>query len=121
MAQFGLHPARPPAEVVLVKDADRGVFHRSREQAGLRYVSPSLMAADLDQPDAFEAALALDGRARSAVARIARVRQPTLRLTAAAAAHSAADSAATGKSPSSGTASSETNRAAPAAPTRSQA
>ena len=58
VAEFGLHLARPPAEVILIKGADRGVFHRSREQAGLRYVSPSLMAADLGEPDAFEAALA---------------------------------------------------------------
>lgn len=57
VTQFGLHPVGRPAEIVLVKNADRGVFHRSREDAGLRYVSPSLMAADLDEPGAFEAAL----------------------------------------------------------------
>jgi hypothetical protein len=57
VAQFDLRPASVTAEIVLIKDADRAVFHRSREEAGLRYVSPSLMAADLDDPAAFEAAL----------------------------------------------------------------
>ena len=57
LAQFGLHPVDAQADVLLVKPADRSVFHRSREQGGLRYVSPSLMAADLDDTDAFETAL----------------------------------------------------------------
>jgi hypothetical protein len=57
VAQFGLHPARDETNVILVKPADRSVFQRSREAAGLRYVSPSLMAADLGNGDTFEAAL----------------------------------------------------------------
>jgi hypothetical protein len=57
VSQFGLRPAAGRADVVLVKPLDRSVFHRSREQEGLRYVSPSLMAADLDDANAFEVAL----------------------------------------------------------------
>jgi hypothetical protein len=57
VAQFGLHPASDAADVMMVKPADRSVFQRSREDRGLRYVSPSLMAADLASGDAFEAAL----------------------------------------------------------------
>ncbi len=57
VAQFGLHPAGDAADVIMVKSADHSVFQRSREYRGLRYVSPSLMAADLGDGDAFEAAL----------------------------------------------------------------
>jgi hypothetical protein len=60
--QFLLHPAGQDANCILVKPADRSVFHRSSEAKGLRYVSPSLMAADLgDHPD-FEAALTWMGQ-----------------------------------------------------------
>lgn len=55
--QFGLHPIGDEANVVLVKPADRSVFHRSYEKDGLRYVSPSLMAADFDDEPSFEQAL----------------------------------------------------------------
>ena len=58
VAQFKLHPAGDKANVVLVKPTDRSVFQRSTESAGLRYVSPSLMAADLGASDAFEPVLA---------------------------------------------------------------
>jgi len=56
--QFGLHPAEGPADVVLVRPADRSVFHRSYERDHLRYASPSLMAADLEDEPAFERGLA---------------------------------------------------------------
>lgn len=55
--QFGLHPAERGADVVLVKPADRSVFHRSYERDHLRYVSPSLMAADLEDEPTFERCL----------------------------------------------------------------
>ena len=58
VAQFRLHSADDGANVILVKPADRSVFQRSTENAGLRYVSPSLMAADLGASDAFEPVLA---------------------------------------------------------------
>ena len=58
VAQFKLHPAGDKANVLLVKPTDRSVFQRSTESAGLRYVSPSLMAADLGASDAFEPVLA---------------------------------------------------------------
>jgi|GEM_PF-6694374 len=58
VAQFGLHPAGDGADVILVKPADRSVFLRSREDKGLRYVSPSLVAADLDDGAALEEAIA---------------------------------------------------------------
>jgi len=58
VAQFGLHPCREGADAILVKPADRSVFLRSRESNGLRYVSPSLMAADLANGETFEDALA---------------------------------------------------------------
>jgi len=58
VAQFRLHPADDVANVTLVKPSDRSVFHRSTEVAGLRYVSPSLMAADLGASDVFERVLA---------------------------------------------------------------
>ena len=58
VAQFRLHPASEGADVILVKANDRGIFHRSTEDAGLRYVSPSLMAADLGASDALEPVLA---------------------------------------------------------------
>lgn len=57
VAQFRLHPAGDEANVILVKPNDRSVFQRSTESAGLRYVSPSLMAADLGASDAFESVL----------------------------------------------------------------
>jgi hypothetical protein len=57
VAQFRLYPADGVANVVLVKPSDRSVFHRSTENAGLRYVSPSLMAADLGASAAFESVL----------------------------------------------------------------
>ncbi len=56
--QFALHPGDDDASVVLVKPADRSVFQRSYERAGFRFVSPSLMAADLDDEQSFEQALA---------------------------------------------------------------
>jgi hypothetical protein len=55
--QFFLHPAGEDANCILVKPADRSVFHRSSEAKGLRYVSPSLMAADLGAHADFELAL----------------------------------------------------------------
>ncbi len=55
--QFGLHPVEEGGNVVLVKPADRSVFHRSYEKDGLRYVSPSLMAGDLVDEGLFEQAL----------------------------------------------------------------
>jgi hypothetical protein len=55
--QFNLHPAAE-ANVILVKPDDRSVFQRSSEAAGLRYVSPSLMVADLGESDAIEPILA---------------------------------------------------------------
>lgn len=58
MAQFGLRSATESPDLVLVKGAEPGVYQRSRERAGLRHVSPSLMAADLDGHEAFESALA---------------------------------------------------------------
>jgi hypothetical protein len=58
VAQFRLHPADDGANVILIKPTDRSVFHRSTEEAGLRTVSLSLMAADLGASDAFEAVLA---------------------------------------------------------------
>jgi hypothetical protein len=58
LAQFGLHPTDQNTNVILVKPSDRSVFQRSSEQAGLRSVSPSLMAADLSESDAFESVLA---------------------------------------------------------------
>jgi hypothetical protein len=58
VAQFRLHPADAGATVLLVKPNDRSVFQRSTENAGLRYVSPSLMAADLGASDIFESVLA---------------------------------------------------------------
>jgi hypothetical protein len=58
VSQFRLHPAGGAANVVLVKPTDRSVFQRSREDAGIRCVSPSLMAADLGANDAFESVLA---------------------------------------------------------------
>jgi hypothetical protein len=57
VAQFKLHPADAGANVLLVKPNDRSVFQRSTENAGLRYVSPSLMAADLGASDSFESVL----------------------------------------------------------------
>jgi hypothetical protein len=57
VAQFRLHPTSDEANVILVKPYDRSVFHRSTEDAGLRYVSPSLMAADLGDSDALEPTL----------------------------------------------------------------
>jgi hypothetical protein len=56
--QFSLHPADQNANVILVKPSDRSVFQRSSEEAGLRYVSPSLMAADVGESNAFESVLA---------------------------------------------------------------
>jgi len=55
--QFGLHPAEDGANVMLVKPLDRSVFQRSHETAGLRYVSPSLTAADLENEQTFEQAM----------------------------------------------------------------
>jgi hypothetical protein len=57
MAQFGLHPAAEDGNVILVKPCDRSVYHRSREEGGLRHVSPSLMVADLDDGDAVDVAV----------------------------------------------------------------
>jgi hypothetical protein len=58
MAQFDLHPADEGDNVVLIKPADRSAFARSSENAGLRQVSPSLVAADLGEGATFEAAIA---------------------------------------------------------------
>ena len=57
VAQFRLHPTDDEANVTLVKPSDRSVFQRSTEAAGLRYVSPNLMAADLGASDAFDPVL----------------------------------------------------------------
>jgi len=57
ISQFGLRPADDHADLVVIKPADRSVFWRSREKNGLRYVSPSLMAADLDDQNLFTATL----------------------------------------------------------------
>ncbi len=57
-AQFKLQTADDVGNVVLVKPNDRSVFHRSTESEGLRYVSPSLMAADVGASDTFESVLA---------------------------------------------------------------
>jgi hypothetical protein len=57
VAQFGLHPVAGEANVILVKPADRSVYQRSREETGLRHVSPSLMVADLDEHDAVDATM----------------------------------------------------------------
>jgi hypothetical protein len=66
VAQFRLHPADGVANVVLVKPSDRSVFNRSTEIAGLRYVSPSLMAADLGASPAFESVLSWMAKHESA-------------------------------------------------------
>jgi hypothetical protein len=52
IAQLKLRPADKSADVILLEPHDRSVFHRSREAHGLRCVSPSLMAADLESRDA---------------------------------------------------------------------
>jgi hypothetical protein len=57
MAQFGLHPASDAANVILVKPVDRSVYQRSREENGLRHVSPSLMVADLEDGDTLDVTL----------------------------------------------------------------
>jgi hypothetical protein len=57
VAQFGLHPAKEKANVILISPFDRSVFHRSSEKKGLRHVSPSLMVADLDDGDDPESVL----------------------------------------------------------------
>jgi hypothetical protein len=60
VAQFRLHPsadADGKANVILVKPSDRSVFQRSTEKSGLRYVSPSLMAADIGASNAFDPVL----------------------------------------------------------------
>lgn len=54
VAQLGLHPAADEADIILVKPTDRSVYQRSREENGLRRVSPSLMVADLDEHDTVE-------------------------------------------------------------------
>jgi hypothetical protein len=56
--QFALHPAEEGANIILVKPVDRSVFLRSTEAAGLRFVSPSLMGADLGDSPQFESVLA---------------------------------------------------------------
>ena len=66
VAQFRLHPAGDEANIILVKPNDRSVFQRSTENAGLRYVSPSLTAADLGGSDAFEPVLAWMAKHESA-------------------------------------------------------
>jgi hypothetical protein len=63
LVQFGLHATEGSAHedganVVLVKPADRSVFHRSYENDGLRFVSPSLMAADLADEQTLDRAIA---------------------------------------------------------------
>jgi hypothetical protein len=52
-SQFRLHPADDGA-IVLVTANDRSVYQRSTEAAGLRSVSPSLMAADLPSAELLE-------------------------------------------------------------------
>jgi hypothetical protein len=64
--QFSLHPANEEANVILVKPYDHSVFQRSSEAAGLRYVSPSLVVADLGESDAVEPALTWMARHESA-------------------------------------------------------
>ncbi|MBN2574766.1 MAG: hypothetical protein JXP73_09395 [Deltaproteobacteria bacterium] len=56
-ARFGLHPGSGQLDVVPVKPADRRVKQRSREEGGLRRVSPRRMAADLGDGTAFAATL----------------------------------------------------------------
>jgi hypothetical protein len=46
VAQFRLHPS-DHGPIVLITPADRSIYQRSTEKAGLRCVSPSLIAADL--------------------------------------------------------------------------
>jgi hypothetical protein len=66
VGQLFLHPAGDDANVMLIKPSDRSVFHRSSEEKGLRYVSPSLAAADLEDEQTFEQALAWMERHESA-------------------------------------------------------
>jgi len=66
VVQFSLHPTDGETNVTLIKPSDRSVFQRSTEAAGLRYVSPSLMAADLGDSDAFESVLAWMAKHESA-------------------------------------------------------
>lgn len=56
-AQFRLHAAEDGA-IELVTPADRSVYQRSTERAGLRCVSPSLIAADLDAAEQLERLIA---------------------------------------------------------------
>jgi len=53
VAQFRLHPD-DNGPIVLIAPTDRSVYQRSTELAGLRYVSPSLVAADLPSDDLLE-------------------------------------------------------------------
>jgi hypothetical protein len=57
VAQFRLHPD-DNGPILLVTPSDRSVYQRSTEKAGLRCVSPSLLAADLPNPDLLEELLA---------------------------------------------------------------
>jgi hypothetical protein len=64
--QFGFHPAEDGSNVMLVKPVERSVFHRSYERDRLRYVSPSVMAADLAHTPNFERVLAWMAKHESA-------------------------------------------------------
>jgi hypothetical protein len=64
--QFGLHSTETAGNVMLVRPSDRSVFHRSRERDRLRYVSPSVMAADLGHTPSFERVLAWMAKHESA-------------------------------------------------------
>ena len=116
-SQFQLHPASDNATVVLLKPSDRSVFHRSVEAAGLRYVSPSLMAADLCGSKSFDSAIAWMAEHEADW----RHPHPLPRLAKAAAAHKEDASRAIGQRPSRGMAKREVTTAAKAAPTKSHA
>jgi hypothetical protein len=60
VAQFRLHPV-DDGPIVLITPMDRSVYQRSTEMAGLRYVSPSLVAADLASDELLEQLLAWMG------------------------------------------------------------
>ncbi len=57
VAQFRLHPV-DDGSIVLITPPDHSVFQRSTERAGLRFVSPSLLAADLPSDELLEQLLA---------------------------------------------------------------
>lgn len=60
VAQFCLHPT-DDGPIALITPTDRSVYQRSTEKAGLRCVSPSLLAADLPNAELLEQLLAWMG------------------------------------------------------------